>query len=103
MLLAPQGSIRVIAIAVAKEGCESQVLEEFNKIIPQVRQEDGCLGYQFHVQGDNPNQFMMDEIWRDASALEVHGQTLYFKAMVKALQPLLAEPLIVHQYSPLEN
>ncbi|MFM2475642.1 putative quinol monooxygenase [Celerinatantimonas sp. MCCC 1A17872] len=100
MLLAPSNAIRVIALAHAKEGQSDALKQAFIQIIDKVRQEDGCLGYQFHVDQSNPNQFLMDEIWRDQAALDKHGQTDYFLSMIKAIEPLVAEPLEVRQFSP---
>lgn len=100
MLLAPSDAIRVIALAQAKEGQRDALQQAFISIIDKVRQEDGCLGYQFHADQSDPNQFLMDEIWRDQAALDKHGQTDYFLNMIKTIEPLLAEPLIVRLYSP---
>ncbi|MFM2485897.1 putative quinol monooxygenase [Celerinatantimonas yamalensis] len=102
MLNAPTSSIRVIARATAKAGESESLKHAFLEIVERVRQEDGCLGYQLHVDHGNDHRFVMVEIWQDADALTRHAQTAYFQQLLKTIEPLLAESLQVEQFSPIE-
>lgn len=42
------------------------------KATPLSRAEDGCLGYVFHQQKDDPRNFILREQWRDKTALNDH-------------------------------
>ncbi|GAB6908691.1 putative Antibiotic biosynthesis monooxygenase [Desulfosarcina cetonica] len=42
------------------------------KATPLSRAEDGCLGYVFHQQKDDPRNFVLREQWRDKQALKTH-------------------------------
>ena len=37
-----------------------------------VRQEDGCLQYDYHLSCEFPDTVVLVERWRDAAALEAH-------------------------------
>ncbi|BBO85738.1 hypothetical protein DSCO28_63040 [Desulfosarcina ovata subsp. sediminis] len=39
---------------------------------PLSRADDGCLGYVFHQQKDDPRNFVLREQWRDKEALAEH-------------------------------
>lgn len=42
------------------------------KATPLSRADDGCLGYIFHQQKDDPRNFVLREQWRDKDALNGH-------------------------------
>ena len=41
---------------------------------------------------DDPNHFMLYEVYTDAAALEAHRETPHFKTWAAAVEPWLAQP-----------
>ncbi len=74
----------------AKPGNEEQVHEILRTLREASNQEPGVLTYEAHVDPENPRQFFIYEVYRDASGLEAHQDTPHFKELVleKAI-PLL--------------
>jgi autoinducer 2-degrading protein len=67
-----------------------------------VRQEPGCLSYEVFRSSEDPQEFMLVEVYRDQDAVTAHGQTDYFKSYVldRALPALKSRQR--GQYRPLE-
>lgn len=75
----------------AKKGQEKAVEEALLAMIPNVQNEKGTLAYALHRCSSDPAAFLYYEQYTDKKALEFHGQTSYFKAMVAALDGKLAD------------
>jgi quinol monooxygenase YgiN len=87
----------VIATIRVKSGCRSDVLEHFSRIVPLVRQEEGCLLYapsidletNINAQEDvDPDVITVVEQWESAEALEKHlmaPHMLEYRAAVSEL------------------
>lgn len=57
----------------------ADVAEILRQLTLASRQEPGCVSYIPHqIEGD-PDTVLIYEQYRDASALEAHGQTAHFK------------------------
>lgn len=55
------------------------VAELLRKLTVEARKEPGCVSYIPHqVEGD-PDTVLIYEQYKDAAALEAHGQTAHFK------------------------
>lgn len=87
--------IYVIATIELTEGKRSEYLEEFNKIIPKVRAENGCLEYGptadvvtgIPVQEPiNENAITIIERWSDVDALKIHLTAPHMKSYQKAVK-----------------
>jgi quinol monooxygenase YgiN len=74
--------IHVVAVITAKPGQRAAVLDAFNRIVPFVREEQGCLEYgpAIDVAGgpDNwhrlgPDTFIVIEKWESEAALQAHA------------------------------
>ena len=73
--------IHVVFIAELKDGKRDAFLEKFRKIVPLVRQENGCIEYgptiDVEVDADivppvNPNRVTIIERWENVEALKAH-------------------------------
>ena len=47
----------------------------------QVRDEDGCLQYDYHISCEKPDTVVLLEQWRDKAALQAHTAGDPFKAV----------------------
>ncbi|MEM5527301.1 putative quinol monooxygenase [Gammaproteobacteria bacterium AS21] len=62
--------------------------EAIKEIIPQTRNESGCLNFTLHEDG--VGSLYLYEEWIDDSALEQHHEMSYTKAVFKAYSSWLA-------------
>jgi (4S)-4-hydroxy-5-phosphonooxypentane-2,3-dione isomerase len=56
------------------------------------RTEPGNLRYDLFRDDDDPNHFLLYEVYRDAEALEDHRATPHFQKWAAAVEPWLAAP-----------
>ena len=54
--------------------------------------EPGVVRFDVVQQDDDPTQFALLEIYRDAEAPARHKETAHYAAWVAAVEPMLAEP-----------
>jgi quinol monooxygenase YgiN len=54
--------------------------------------EPGCLRFDVTVDAENPNHFMLFEVYRDASARQIHRAAPYLKPVAAGLDTWLEEP-----------
>ncbi len=72
--------ITVIATIELADGTRDSFLEEFHKIVPAVRAEDGCILYgptidaetDLEKQSRNPNRVTIVEQWESLDKLKAH-------------------------------
>ncbi len=82
--------IVVVAVLKAAEGKSDQIIEEFKKLVPKVRQDPGTITYAVHRALDDPNKLMVFEQYEDQAALQYHGQTEHFKQFGRDTRGLFA-------------
>ena len=75
----------IVATIVAHAGHEATVKAALEQVVPPSRAEAGCARYELHQDVANSARFVMLEEWRDAEAIDVHGKTAHFQALVKAI------------------
>ena len=68
-----------------------------NNIAACSRAEDGNVKYDYYFSPDNENELLLLEIWRDAEAVRLHGETQHFKAL-GALKEKFVTDTIIHRY-----
>ena len=58
------------------------------------RAEAGNEKYDYYLSPDNENELLLLEIWRDAEAVRLHGETAHFKALGALKQAYVTETVI---------
>ena len=56
----------------ANEGMGSELAESYAKRCPAIREEPGCIQFEFYQSVDRPDFFILHEEWADESALDAH-------------------------------
>ena len=83
--------IGVIATLKVQDGKNAEFEGVFRDLAAQVRaNEKGNLAYQLTKSRADPNTYKVLEIYADQAALDLHGQTDYFRAAGPKLGPCLA-------------
>ncbi len=55
-------------------------------------QEPGIARFDFLQQADDPNRFLLVEVYRNEQAVARHKETAHYNRWREAVEPLLAEP-----------
>jgi quinol monooxygenase YgiN len=90
--------ITLVAIAQAKPGKEKVLEETLLALVPQTRQEAGCINYDLHRSLNKPGVFLFYENWVDRAALDKHGTMPYMLDLRAKTVDLLAEPIQIELY-----
>ena len=101
--------IHVIATITVNPGTRSAVLDEFKRITPLVRAEDGCIEYQAAVDvltslasqdPPRPDVVTVVEKWASLEALHAHTKAAHMveyrdrvKDLVKSVKLQILEPV----------
>ena len=56
----------------ANEGMGSELAESYAKRCPAIREEPGCIQFEFYQSVDRPDFFILHEEWADEAALDAH-------------------------------
>ena len=68
----------------------------------ETRQEPGCRQYVFHQCIEEPNRFLIYEVYDDQAALETHRATPHFQTCVKLGMWPITETHVAHPCTILE-
>jgi quinol monooxygenase YgiN len=82
--------ITLVAVLRAAEGRSDDIIAEFKKLVPKVRQDPGTIAYVIHRATDDPTKLMVYEKYESREALEYHGQTEHFKEFGRATRGMFA-------------
>lgn len=73
----------------------------FHVIAPS-RSEPGCWHYDFFENPEEPNQFIMVELWANKSAWENHLEQPHIKKCIAIIEAYLLEPIKTRWFYPVE-
>jgi quinol monooxygenase YgiN len=62
----------------AKEGQHLSLESELRALIAPTRKEEGCLRYDLYRSLDDPNLFLLHEVWATREHHQAHRQTPHF-------------------------
>ncbi len=91
-------SVQIVAHIVAREGEETRVLAELEKLIEPTRAEPGCLKYELFVNKENPADFVFVEEYESDAAFQSHMDSKHVAAAIAQAVPLLAAPPDIRRY-----
>ena len=74
--------LRVIAQDFIRIEAIDTVLPLYQELVALTRQEPLNLGYELHVDAEDPGHFIFVETWPDRAALDAHCATEHFRRIV---------------------
>jgi len=86
----PQEAVTLLVQLRAKQGQHLSLESEIRALIAPTRKEEGCLRYDFHRSLDDPNLFLLHEVWASRAHHQAHRQTPHFLRWNARKDPLLA-------------
>ena len=83
-------SVKIVAVLVAKDGREAELEALLKSMASDSRAEPGNLRYDLWRDADQPNRFVLDELYTDNDAVALHRASPHFQAYLKRI-PDIAE------------
>lgn len=91
--------ITLICSIITKDGCKQKFLDALLDMVPQVRQEDGCIAYsgyqdisaEYSTQWFHENRITIVEVWRDEAALRAHWKAPHMSVYREKTRDLVEE------------
>jgi quinol monooxygenase YgiN len=74
----PNEAVTLLVQLRAKQGQHLSLESEIRALIAPTRKEEGCLQYDFHRSLDDPNHFLLHEVWASRQHHQAHCQTPHF-------------------------
>jgi quinol monooxygenase YgiN len=91
--------ITFVAHCPVKPDCAEAFEAAMTEMAENVRRhEPGALYYEFSRSVDDPNLFLVIEVYADEDAFKAHWKTDFIRPSVARTQPLMASPPQVKQY-----
>ena len=89
----PDGAVVLVLELLVKPQHRAEVLEALMEDADgALDQEAGCLRFDVTVDSQNPNRFMLYEVYRNAEARQIHRAAPYLKRVGAGLVTWLEEP-----------
>ena len=94
---------RVVVVATfeIQEGKGEEAKALLHELIEGSHAEAGCLSYALHRDNNDPNVFVIVEVWTSQVALEAHFQHPYVKALAERGPDVIASPPVIRFCAPL--
>ena len=93
--------IVLVAKYTVKAGHGDKVADALTRMAPLVKAgEPGCVLYHANRSKDNPDFFLLYEIYRDDAALAAHRDTPHFKEIIEGTVVPLLDKRERELYSP---
>ncbi len=87
--------VKIVAILSAKEGREGELEALLQGMVTLSRAEPGNLRYDLWRDVDQPERFVLDELYRDTDAVASHRETAHFQAYLARINELATRTALV--------
>jgi quinol monooxygenase YgiN len=74
----PKQAVTLLVQLRAKQGQRLRLASEIRALIAPTRKEEGCLQYDLHRSLDDPDLFLLHEVWASRQHHQAHYQTPHF-------------------------
>ena len=68
-------AVKLVVLIEVQPGKSEEQVKLYEKILPQVLNEEGCLEYELHRVSGSDVQFVLTERWSSEEALAAHHTT----------------------------
>jgi len=91
-------TVHIVAHIVARDGEESRVQAQLEKLIEPTRAEPGCIKYELFVNREKPGDFVFMEEYASDAAFQAHMDSKHVAAAIAEAVPLLGAPPDIRRY-----
>ena len=89
--------IFIFARAHARPGREAEVERAIRDVLPETRNEAGCLGVNSYRSVKDPRLFYIHSCWRDEAAFNLHIELPHTVRFVETIEPLLDHDFVAER------
>jgi quinol monooxygenase YgiN len=86
----PKEAVTLLVQLRSKQGQHLFLQSELRALVAPTRKEKGCLQYDLHRSLDDPNLFLLHEVWASRQHHQAHYQTPHFHRWNARKDSLLA-------------
>lgn len=90
--------LTIIAFIRALPGKSLDLGRELCALVAPTREEEGCLDYEVHQSGDDPDIWFLYENWRSEEDMEAHFDTPHFAGFAERAEALVEGDLTPHRF-----
>ncbi len=94
--------VHVTARICARPDTYTRLRRELIALMAPTRSEAGCLRYDLYEHSGQPGEFLFIEQWQTTDDLERHLQQPHIQHFLAASADLLAEPIQIAQWQPID-
>jgi len=69
--------VNLTVILKSKSECRTELKAILKNLTENSKKESGCLQYDLHQNIEDPNVFILHEIWKNKKGLDLHKEQLY--------------------------
>ena len=94
---------RVIVTLEVKEGKKQELLNTIVPALDYAKKEPGNILFNLYVSSQNPNEFLVDQLWSNKAAYDQHHnlpQTVKINEMITSLA---VKPQVFKTYTPINT
>ncbi|MBB3777804.1 quinol monooxygenase YgiN [Xanthomonas arboricola] len=88
-------TVPVVALFLAKPGCEMQLETLFRGVISATLKEEGCHAYQLNRSTSDPRRFVWTEQWESLDLLEKHLAAPHIAELFALVPPLVESSEVI--------
>jgi quinol monooxygenase YgiN len=88
----PIMSVKLIAILHCQTDAEETFEQELKRLVEASVAEEGCLKYELYQYENERCRYLIQEEWRDDTALKKHQESSHYKNFGRVAPVLLVKP-----------
>lgn len=81
--------LMIIATIVVKESALELIKPIFKDVVDATRREEGNISYELNQDINQPNKFVMVEVWSSQNAIDAHNASDHFQKFAADAKDLL--------------
>jgi quinol monooxygenase YgiN len=78
--------LKIVATIIAKQAFQNELEQVFRTVVDETRKEAGNVSYELHQDTQNPLKYIILEVWKSQEAIDIHNESVHFKAFVAAIE-----------------
>ncbi len=78
--------LKIVAAIVVKKEFNEELMPVFQTVVNETRKEAGNISYELHRDINNPDKFIILEVWKSQDAIDLHNASAHFKAFVQSIE-----------------
>lgn len=94
--------IKIVAKMLVREERVEDFKQAARELVEKSRQDAGNVYYTLNASEENPRLLAFIECWRDWDAINAHGETKHFTAILSRLAEMCEEALPVERFDEIE-